>query len=372
MNMAPCNRRSIRPTTARGGERGFVLVVVLVALVVVTLLATAVAVVSERAVAETQADVAAFEGEIAMIGTRDTVLYLLATQRQTYGGLTVDQQVVWSAGQATANRPGEQDGDSGLPPLPIGNEIRLDGTPYLGLGAAQFALQDDAGLFSPNWSYDYFRPGFFALLEVPPDQWAGLEAKRLDYQDPDDLYRIGGAEAGQYRDLGLPPPTNYVLVTPLELRSIPGWRKALAGFDDASVMSMITAGRTVMININTAPEAVLRTLPGVDANIAERIIALRETQPFMLDWQFREAFGSPLASDQPIGMLAVGYGTLKFWHNESGPVRLVHWTLTPIDEGGRPWRLDYEITLPRDDVADTTLARPTQTPLFAKPAKTGG
>lgn len=385
MNMRPIDAQPSRAARARtwlmsarpvpGGnarrERGFVLVAVLVALVVITLLASAVALVSERAMAEAQADVGAFEGEIATTGTRDTVLYLLNTQRQTFGGLTVDQQVVWSVGQATASRPTDNDFDDAISLLPIGNEIRLDGTPYLGLGGARFALQDDAGLFSPNWTFPHYRPGFFSLLKVSAEEWNGMEVKRLDYQDPDSLYRLGGAEADEYRGKKLPPPTNRTLVTPLEARRILGWGDALKSRDDASVMSLLTAARTVMVNVNTAPAEVLRTLPGVDEAMAMRMVALRDKLPYMLTWQFLQTFNLPLDEEQPIGLLAVGYGTLKLWHNGVGPVRLVHWTLTPIDEGGRPWRLDYEIALPRDEVTDTALARTSQTPLLAQPAATG-
>ena len=299
------------------------------------------------------------------------LLFLLTTQRQTYGGLTVDEQVVWSAGQATALRPEGFDADLGTSRLPIGNEIQLDGTAYQGLDGARFALQDDAGLFSPNWAYEFYRPGFFSLLGAPPESWAGLEAKRLDYQDPDSLRRLGGGEAAEYVEEGLPPPVNRALVTPLEVRGILGWQALFEDRGDTDVMSLVTAARTVLVNVNTATEDVLRTIPGVDASTARRIIALRESQPFMLDWQFRQTFNLPLGPEQPLGMLAVGYGTMKLWHNASGPVRLVHWTLTPIDEGGRPWRLDYEITLPRDQVADTALARPTQTPLFSEPPSAG-
>lgn len=351
----------------RRPEQGFILIVVLVSLVVLSLLAAAVATVSERAIAEARADADMFQGEIAIAGTRDTLLYMLSTQRQTFGGLTVDKQVVWSAGQASASR---EDGEI-TSQLPIGNEIRLDGTPYRGLVGASFALQDDAGLFSPNWSFDYFRPGFFQLLGVPPSERPGMEAKRLDYQDPDDLYRLGGAEAEQYEAKGLPPPTNRTLVTPLETRRILGWGEALADRDDAQLASFLTAARTVLINVNTAPAAVLQTIPGVDAATAARIIAMRQVTPFMLGWQFQQAFNLPIdQQSQPIGLLAVGYGTLKLWHNAAGPARLIHWTLTPIDEGGRPWRLDYEITLPRDEVTDTDLARVPQTPLFPQPAAT--
>ena len=69
---------------------GFVLVIVLAVLVVLTLLATAVATSASRAIAAAQEDTDRFNGELAMGSTRETLLFLLATQRQTLAGLTVD------------------------------------------------------------------------------------------------------------------------------------------------------------------------------------------------------------------------------------------------------------------------------------------
>ena len=360
----------MRPGAPRSS--GFILVAVLVALVVITLLASAVAVVSERAVREARENAEAFEAEVATASTRDTVMYLLTSQRQTYGGLTVDKQVVWSAGQATASRPTDPEFDDGLPPrLPVGNEIRLDGTPYQGLDGAVFALQDSGGLFSPNWSFELYRPGFFSLLKIPPEKWGDLEAKRLDYQDPDDLVRLNGAEAEQYRKEKMPPPTNRTLTTPLETRRILGWGTALEEYSDAEVMSLITASRSVMINVNTAPRDALQTLPGVDAEKADRIIALRSQLPFMLAWQFLDTFDLPLDEHAPIGFLAIGNGTLKLWHNTGGPIRLVHWTLTPTDEGGRPWRYDYELVIPHDKETDDSTPQTTAAPLLSKRGMAG-
>lgn len=351
-------------------QQGFVLVAVLVALVVITLLASAVAAVAQRALAESQAEADAFQGEIDMTGTRDSVLFLLATQRQTYRGLTVDDQIVWSVGQAIAIRPDNDFGDS-TNTLPVGNEILLDDSPYKGLGLARFSLQDDAGRYSPNWSLPLYRDGFFAMLGAPSDQWDALDAKRLDYQDPDDLYRLNGAEKSQYQEKHLPPPTNRTLVTPLELRRVMGWRDVLAKLDDRRVLDLLTTSRTVTLNVNTANADVLRSLPGIDEATSKRMVDLRSPLPYMLAWQFVQTFNLPAGENAPLSMLAVGYGTLRLWHNANGPVHVLHWTLTPTDEGGRPWRLDYELVLPRDDKTDSDLARPTQTQVFTRP-DTGG
>lgn len=349
-------------------QSGFILVAVLVLLVIISLLAGAVAVVSDRAIADAQADTEAFETELATIGTRDTLLFLLSSQRQTYAGLTLDERVSYVAGHATAVRaPAGM--DDGLPPrLPVGNEIRLDGTVYEGLAGVRFALQDDGGLFSPNWTFDFFRPGFYSALGIPATSWAGLEAKRLDYQDPDDLYRLDGGEIGHYRSANLPPPRNSTLLTPLELRNVLGWRTALEKLDDTALARTFTVTRTVSINVNTAPPATLQAIPGVDRATAERIAALRETTPYMLQWQLIADFRLPVDELAPLGLLPVGAGTLFLWHNARGPVRAVHWTLTPTDQGGRPWRIDYEITLPRDPALASRLARKADTTLLAEPA----
>ena len=354
----------------RNSAAGFVLVVVLVALVVITLLASAVAVVSERAVREVQADVDAFDAEIADIGTRDTLLYLLSTQRQTFAGVTVDQQQVAAAGQAVVVPGSPGDGDT-FSPLPVGNEIRLDGTAYRGLGPVQFSLQDDAGRFSPDWSPPLYWPGFLAMLRIPGDQQGALQAALLDYQDPDTLRRLGGAEAAEYRARDLPPPSNHTLLTPLELRRVFGWDHILEDRSDAELASLLTASRAAALNINTTSAEALQTLPGVDAATAARIVALREQAPYTLLWQFIQDFQLPLDEMAPIRLSAAGYGTLSLWHNAGGPVRLLHWTLTPSDEGGRPWRLDYEITLPRDKAHDSSMARKTETPLLPGPAAAG-
>jgi type II secretory pathway component PulK len=355
----------------RNNAGGFVLVVVLVALVVITLIASAVAIVSERAVADVRADVDAFDAEVEMTGTRDTVLYLLSTQRQTYAGLTVDQQQVMSAGQAmVVTGSPDEDGET-FSPLPVGNEIRLDGTAYRGLGAVQFSLQDDAGRLSPNWSAPMYWPGFLSLLHVPPGRWDALQATLLDYQDPDSLHRLGGAEAADYSARGLPPPSNRTLVSPLELRRVLGWDDILKDRSDTEIVSLLTAAHSAALNVNTAPVEALQTIPGVDAAKAERIVALRKQAPYALPWQFIQDFELPLDEMAPIRLSAAGYGTLSLWHNAGGPVRLQHWTLTPADEGGRPWRLDYEITLPRDQALDPSLARKTETPLLSGPAPTG-
>ena len=340
-------------------EAGFVLVIVLAVLVVLAMLATATATSAGRAIQAAQADADRFQGELNMTGTRETLLFLLATQRLTVAGLTVNEA------DAQASPEMIMDDGEGFTRLPVGNEIRLDGTAYNGLGTARFALQDDRGLLSVNWVSPILRFAFYDSLGVPNDQWDGLDAKRLDYEDPDDLYRLNGAEKGQYRKAGMPPPSNHPLVTPLEFRRILGWDAMLARLDDTQLLSMLTLTRGGDININTAPSQVLALLPGMQPKNAARMVELRVVTPFLSAFQAQQDFGLSGELEGGLSLLAKPSGNLILWDHQSGTRRLLHWTLTPYEVGGPPWRIDYEVVLPRGNESDQAVVGSPSTPLFS-------
>jgi len=350
---------------ARIRQPGFVLVAVLILLVVLSLLAGSVALISQRAVAEARADVEAFEGELDAISTRETVLLLLASQPMTLAGLTVDDQ-------ATGRIVAADEDIDGLAVMPIGNEIRLDSHVYAGVGQALFALQDGRGLFSPNFAPAQARIAFYQAMGADVGLQGDLDAKRLDYQDPDDLLRIGGAERPQYLAAGLPPPSNRPVSTPLEFRRILGWNTLLAPHDDAYLLRMLTVDRNVVLNVNSAPHEVLTLFPGVTPEIADRIVALRRTSPFTSVAQVQQLV--PTLGEDPEFLTLFGGsgGNLTVWNRNAGTARLFHWTLTPYHDGGHPWRIDYEVTLPRGNTeASRTAARPDSS-LFAPQDAPGG
>ena len=348
-------------------QGGFVLVLVLALLVVLTLLAGAVAVAGRQAVEEAQQEVDAFEGELDMASTRETLLYMMSVQFRTLGGVTVDN----SKAEAITRIRNDLDAE-GEGVMPVGNEIRLDSTPYAGLGHARFALQDDRGLLSPNWAGDLLKHRFYARMGVPSEQWAGLEAKRLDYQDADDLHRLGGAEKDDYAKAGLPPPSNRPLATPLELRRVMGWRELLAPLTDEELLGLVTMGRSPDINVNSAPAEVLSLLPMLDEADAQRLVDLRRQAPFTSTWQVEQLVPvDPNASEALLALFPNQSGTLTLWDARLGTRRLVHWTLTPYQEGSPPWRIDYEVTLPRGNQSDQPVAAAPATPLFTPPDAPG-
>ena len=343
---------------------GFVLVLVLAMLVVLSLLAGGVAATTARLTEQAQRRADALQDEIDIANTRATLLYLLSTQRMTVGGLTVDNLVSM--------------GEEGVRPiqfatdlesiLPIGTEIALDGRAYRGIGQATFAMQDDYGLFGVNWRSP-------AALQRLLDQGGrradgGNRPQTLinllfDYQDRDDLYRLNSAEADGYRKAGLPPPTNRPLATPMELMRVMGWREALSFLSPAELTGVVTVEPAIVVNVNTAPARVLRTFPGVDEALAQRIVAFRKTQPFLTETAFFAFTGlAPSAMDAPIVYPAAS-GTLKLWPSRGGQVVLVHWTMTPNENRGRPWREDYELIQSQAPSSDP-VAYPVRSRLFAK------
>ncbi len=322
------------------GERGFVLVLVLAMLVVIGVLAGAIAAVTARLTEQAQHRARAMQDAVDMASTRSTVLYLLSTQRMTVGGLTVDNLVSF--------------GDDGIRPaqsyadldsvLPVGTEIRLDGRPNVGLGGARFALQDDYGLFGVNWNPPWSLERLLAqgghAREVPAED---LFNRLMDYQDRDNLHRLNSMEADGYRKAGLPPPTNLPLATPMEVLRVAGWEQALSFLSPAEISDTISVESVAVVNVNTAPPRVLRVLNGMDQEKADRVIAFRKLQPFMTETAFFEFAGVSKSTEEPVAVYPASSGTLKLWPSDGGQVVLVHWTLTPIEDKGRPWREDYEL-----------------------------
>ena len=126
---------------ARTRHDGFVLVLVLAMLVVLSLLAGGIAATTGRLREQAEERQRDLQDQIDIASTKATLYYLLSTQPMTVGGLTVDDRI--ASARSRAERAGEE---FQFTATPVGNEIALDSSPYRGLGATRFALQDDSGL----------------------------------------------------------------------------------------------------------------------------------------------------------------------------------------------------------------------------------
>lgn len=326
--------------SAQRHAQGFVLVLVLAMLVVLSLLAGSIAGVTARLRDQAQFRQTRLNDSIDIASTRATVLYLLNTQRMTIGGVTVDRNVSFGENGVRAI---ESDEDL-MSILPVGNEISMDGRAYQGLRSIRFALQDERGLYGVNWGPPWLLQRLLDQARVPTRIPAQTLINRLlDYQDPDDLYRLNSMEADGYRSAGLPPPSNRRLATPMELFRVAGWTEALGFLTPAELNDTISLEDTALININTAPARVLQTVTGLNPELVRRILARRKVQPFLTETAFFEFLGVPTSSEEGVAVYPAPSGTLKLWSANGGQVSLVHWTLAQLEDGQPPWREDYEL-----------------------------
>jgi general secretion pathway protein K len=98
-----------------------------------------------------------------------------------------------------------------------------------------------------------------------------LAAALLDWRDADDQPRATGAERDWYEATGATPPRNGPLAAVEELALI-------RGFDDsvlARLEPLVTVEGDGHVNLNTAPAAVLGSLPGFGAEAVEVVLTRR-------------------------------------------------------------------------------------------------
>ena len=353
----------VRRRASAQSSPGFVLIAVLAVLVILSILAASVGAITQRLRDQQLERQRRLRSEIAMTSTRATVLYLLTSQRMTFGGLTVDQRMVLSEDE----RADLQSGDTPVSYFPVGDEVPMDGSVRRGLAGTRFALQDDRGLLAVNWVPPLMLERYLSADGGKPMPIATMINLLKDYQDADDLYRLNSAEREDYLKANKPAPSNRSLVTPTELRRVIGWDKALAGVSDVELNDSLAVIRSAQINVNTAPARVLRSLPGIDKALATRIIALRSIRPFTSESDFYQLAGALPVDENLLSLYPMASGTLKLWSVDGGPVEVLHWTLTPRADGGRPWREDYEFILPGDQTTTRGPARPVAAKVFAEP-----
>ena len=259
-------------------QSGFVLLATLFALVVISIMAGYFAqrVAQIRDAAQIELDTVTAETDFASF--RAQLSYAANLNVVTARGLeegAVDIEV--------------REGQFDRPRLP------LDGTRFALDKSTMVSVQDLRGLISINFVPEPVLRRFLGVWNVPDNQHNALVDSLADYIDDDDAKRLNGAEAAQYRQLGLPPPPNSIIITIDELLQIPVWRELISEFDKtpgrrAAFLAEITASRQLGINPNAAPRRVIAAIEAfepksIDAFMEARRrgeIALPDNlQPFM-------------------------------------------------------------------------------------------
>lgn len=145
-------------------------------------------------------------------------------------------------------------------------------TVTLGMARCAVTLRDAGAALNANLAgEDDFRRLLIALRLDAGDA-DRLAQALMDWRDPDDLHRARGAEREDYLRDGLPAlPRNAAFERLSELRDVRG----MTAESWALVAPYLTLEGSGLINLNTAPRAVLLTLPGIGEQAAAALLRLR-------------------------------------------------------------------------------------------------
>jgi len=164
------------------------------------------------------------------------------------------------------------------------------------------------------------------LLEIlkkgglPEEEAESVRDAILDWRDADDVARPRGAERAEYAQMPEPvTPRNGKIRSVEELMYVKGVTK---DFHAAFLSRVFTArGNSPKVNFLRAPEIVLRSLPGVSAEAADRIVASR-------------AEGPPITAADLAAMVGEGLLTAQGLALISGPASSNVYTITAAGKAG--------------------------------------
>lgn len=315
--------------------QGFVLATVLVVLAVVAVGATFIALWVQNLRTDAQMIQSQTQSNLDIQSTKATMLYMVATQGMTYGGLRSD------GSSGISSNPEDM---GSLRISPVGNEIRLDDSPYPGVGLALFSLQDEGGLFNVNYFSANNMREFLNSFGIATPQAISMANKLLDFIDADNNTRLHGAERGLYAQAGMDLPANRPLAMPLEARRVMEWENAAPLWRNGLFQRYTTVQARGLPNVNTAPLAVIMTMDGVNEETARLLVAARQKQVITLANQVAQITSGrinvPLDN---INRFTSRYLRLSIWSKDGGVMRQIHVELTPKSVTNlKPWLIAYE------------------------------
>ena len=271
------------------------------------------------------------EAELARRSTEATLVYLLTTGRMNHRGLILEAEQLFSNSLSEdENLPDHGDG-----------ELRATGAVYAGPGGTRFSIQDEAGLVSVN--APRFRL-FSELLEhvgVAASDVERVVARVEDYIDANHTLTLNGAEHYDYQSSGEPPPLNWIMSSPLELRKVLGVDEVITPAQWRRLRPLLTMRPVFGYNFNTMRPEVLAVLLDLDERGIQGVLEERERAPISRLTRLAMLSGKHLDIDEmEVRILPSRFLRIAVWHESDGSRVLSGITLSPLGESA-PWRKDY-------------------------------
>lgn len=324
-----------------GRQTGFVLVLVLWLVAVMAFGAAFVARWTSGALEQANLARAGAEAERVLISARANLTYVLVTNYLSARGMEVGATPEENArlrAQGTA---------PGIGNLVVGPRVlRLDGRSYTYNDDLIVEVQDNRGLLNLNFATEGDLDRLLEHFGIRAEERRVYINRLLDYKEPGDLPRIGGAKRQQYLEAGKPPPTNQMLLTPWQARSILGWDQITEMWREPGLINLTTTAFAVGFNINTAPAELLTLLFRLPPEQAAKFTAFRETAAFN-GFADLQTFGAPAQPFDPLRFIGFPSDSFTITTVMKYPARKIVMVmqLTPHSLV-QPWRIDYAFELP--------------------------
>ena len=325
-------------------QSGFVLVAALWVLAALVVLAAYIDTVATAEVQRATLAKQSLERELARRSLENTLLYLLATNRMNHRALVLEEQQRFASGLAEGALLGVE-GDG---------ELLLTGATYAAANGLRFAIQDESGLVSVNRPRS---PLFAAALErvgLRPPAVVATVARVADYIDLDHRLTLNGAEAFDYRRRNLPPPPNWEMVSPLELRRVLDVDTLVADEQWRRLRPMLTARVPPGYNLNTMqPQVLSGLLDFDDAAALEPLLEARAQTPLIGVNQVARLTGRQLnINPSQLTTLPSNFLRISIWHESeeangraAGLRHVLGVQITPFGQEV-PWQKDYRYQEP--------------------------
>jgi len=192
-----------------------------------------------------------------------------------------------------------------LATMPADNVLAASVSGKDGDASYEVRIESESGKVNVNLVDGEILLGMLKKGGLPEEEAESVRDAILDWRDEDDVPRPRGAERAEYGRMTEPVlPRNGKIRGVGELMHVKGVTRE---FHEAFLSRVFTVhGNSAQLNFLRAPEVVLRSLPGVSPEAADRIVAGRREEPPISAAGLASMVGEGLLTAQGLALLSGG------------------------------------------------------------------
>jgi len=204
-----------------------------------------------------------------------------------------------------------------LASLPADNVLAATIAGEDGDASYEVRVERESGKVDVNFVNDEVLLEMLKKGGLPDEEAEGVRDAILDWRDGDDVSLPRGAERAEYEQMTEPiTPRNGKIRGIGELLYVKGVTKE---FHEAFLSRVFTVhGKSAQLNFLRAPEIVLRSLPGVAVEAADRIVAGRREEPPIAAANLAAMVGEGLLTAQGLALLSGGSSSRAYTITATG------------------------------------------------------